>query len=244
MLEIVMRLARTLASFERLRILSQLALCQEKSPSRLGAELHMSLSSLSGHLAKLSAAGLITRRRSGRWSYCQALSPYRPAALSGMAAAWLRSALSSPKRTLGECGGERLDGLSAQQAERRVHEIVFEAATAFTDLRRLQILRHLASTGETTIAAMCRELGMSRWAAHRQTKKLMRRGYLCVAAGAGRRRGSATAARESRRRGGDSSRSSGEDPVCRLARRPKTPIHAQLYGIIQLAGLRKEAHSP
>jgi len=205
--EIIIRLARTVASFERLRILSRLAVAGERSPTHLGRELRMPLNSLSGHLAKLATAGLMKRRRSGGWSYCVADSPYSPATLSGMTTAWLRKALSTPKRTLGDCADEEVRRLSAAEAQTRVHQLVFEAATAFTDLRRIQILRHLAVGGEVTAEALSKELSMSEWAVSRHTNKLMRRGYLSL-------------------------RSAGRPALYRLAAQFKTPIHAGLFEII------------
>ena len=206
--EIVIRLARCLASFERLRILSRLAVAGEKAPSRLGRELHMSANSLSAHLAKLAAVGLVKRRHSGRWSYCIADSPYGPSTLSGMTLAWLRTALSKPKAALDGCEPEEARRLSAEEAQCRVHELIFEAATAFTDLRRLQILRHLAAAGEAAAETLCKELSMSGWAVRRHTHKLLRRAYL-------------------------STRSAGRLPFYRLAAKFKTPIHARLFEIIR-----------
>jgi len=46
--EIVMQLARPLVSFERLQVLSRLAVAGERSPTYLGRELQMSLASLPG----------------------------------------------------------------------------------------------------------------------------------------------------------------------------------------------------
>jgi DNA-binding transcriptional ArsR family regulator len=244
--EIVMRLARALASFERLQILSRLAAAGERSPTRLGRELQMSLNSLSGHLAKLATAGLMKRRRSGRWSYCVAESPYSPSTLSGMTVAWLRKMLSAPKRTLQDCGDEEVHRLSAEEAQTRVHKLVFEAATAFTDLRRLQILRRLGAGREATAEALSKELSMSERAARRHTNKLVRRRYLSTASPRDLRTPSATVAgrcaglRRARRarmprlcRRNPSLRSAGRPALYRLAPKFKTLIHAGLFEIVR-----------
>jgi DNA-binding transcriptional ArsR family regulator len=206
--EIVIRWARTLACFQRLRILSRLAVAGETSPTQLGRELRKPLSALSGHLARLATAGLMRRRRSGRWSYCVADSPYGPATLSGMTASWLRKVLSRPKGTLGDCTDEDVHGLSAGEAETRVHKLVFEAATAFTDLRRLRILHRLGAGGGMSAEALGEELRMSEWAVRRHTDKLMRRGYLSV-------------------------HSAGRRALYRLAKKFKTPIHGGLFEIVR-----------
>ena len=213
--EIVIRWARTLASFQRLQILSRLTVAQEMSPTHLGRELQMPLNSLSGHLSRLATAGLMKRRRSGGRSYCLAGSPYGPATLSGMTVAWLRRVLSRPKLTLAGCADEEVRRLSAEEARTRVHKLVFEAATAFTDLRRLQILRRLGAGREVTAEALGKELSMSEWAVRRHTDKLMRRGYLSL-------------------------RSADRSPVYRLAAKFKTPIHAGLFEIVRSVWARSK----
>jgi len=206
--EIVVRLARALASPERLRILSRLAAAGEISPTQLGREIHMRLNALSGHLAKLAHVGLVKRRRSGGRSYCVADSPYSLSTLSGMAHAWLRKLLSDPRRVPGSRGPHEGRRLSAEEAQTRVHQLVFESATAFTDLRRLQILRHLAGGREAAAEALCKDLSMSVAAVSRQTQKLIRRGYL-------------------------SARRDGLRAFYRLSPKFKTPVHARLFGIVR-----------
>ena len=212
--EIVVRLARALASVPRLRILSRLAVAGEISPTQLARELHMRLNALSAHLAKLASVGLVKRRRSGGRSYCVADSPYSPSTLSGRAQAWLRKVLSNPTRALGAGASQEGRRLSAAEAQTRVHPVVFEAATAFTDLRRLQILRHLAGGREATVEALCKDLSMSVAAVSRQTKKLIRRGYLSV-------------------------RWAGQRAFYRWAPRFKTPVHARLFEIVRSTWTKK-----
>jgi DNA-binding transcriptional ArsR family regulator len=54
---------------------------------------------------------------------------------------------------------------------------VFEAATAFTSVRRVQILRHLCGGGADS-ESLRQTLHMSRTAAARHLEKLMGRGYV------------------------------------------------------------------
>jgi ArsR family transcriptional regulator len=179
MYELIVRLARTVANEERLRILAHLMVHGETAPSELARGLRLSPNALSAHLARLVSVGLITRRRSGRWHYCSAASPYRPAALSTMALAWLRGSLAEP--TSSTEGGSRHAALtSSVGVGRDSRRLVFEAATAFTDLRRLQIMRRLKEQGSASGPALGEELRISPLAIRRHLDKLRRRGYVGV----------------------------------------------------------------
>lgn len=206
--EIIVRLARTLACRERLRILSCLVAHGELPPTTLNRKLGLSPTALSGHLAKLVAVGLIKRRRSGGWSYCVAESPYGESTLSGMTLAWLRQVLAQPERTLQDCGVHEFRNASVKQMQKLVHDLIFDAATAFTDLRRLQLLHFLQPMVTAPAITLVTTLQMSAWAVDRQTSKLMRRGYLSAAMTQG-------------------------GMAYRLAGRFKTPLHARLYEIVR-----------
>lgn len=202
--EIVVRIARTIACTTRLRILSYLARADEVAPARLADELGVPAAVICIHLRRLSSAGLILRRRSGVWHYCAAGSPYSKEALSGRIAAWLSDVLKKPARTIKTCGAVQLSESHGQDAEAQLHEVIFEAATAFTNVRRLQILRRLASGDAVAVQALSQELSMSESALSRHTTKLMRRGYL-------------------------STDQTGRFLAYRLARRFKSRIHADLF---------------
>ena len=88
-----------------------------------------------------------------------------------------------------------------------VYAVIFEAATAFTDLRRLQILRQLARRGPCTVRSLIDDLSMSEDAVSRHASKLQRRGYV-VAQRSGRR------------------------VTYQLARDAKSPVHAKLFEIV------------
>ena len=210
--ELIVRVARAVASLPRLRIVSALAAVKEKAPSALADELGMAPNVMSAHLRILESAGLLQRRRSGRWSYCLAKSPYGDQTLSGGVAVWLRSVLRSPGRvlehpTVRELWDVRRGEGDAVDLGDFVAELVFEAATAFTNVRRLQILRRLTEEGQAGAAALTEELHMSEQAVGRHMAKLVRRGYVV----AGR---------------------DGRMLVHRLADRPKSPIHRELARIV------------
>jgi len=213
MSEIIVRIARAIACLPRLRILSCLAGADEVTPTDLAQELGMSRDLVAAHLRRLSAAALIQRRRSGVRSYCIASSPYDENTISGRAAAWLRQVLSDPVGAIQNSGVEQVRNYRRADAQSQLHGLIFDAATAFTDVRRLQILHRLMRGRTATVEILIRELSMSRPAATRQTTKLIRRGY--VEAGRARR-----------------------NLVYRLSRDYKTPIHADLFDIMrrQLAG--------
>ena len=101
--EIIGRLVRTLACKARFRLLACLVNEGEKAPTHLARKMRITSSALSAHLAKLTTAGLIQRRRSGAWSYCIASSPYGRSTLSGKTACWIRNVFSSADKARKDC---------------------------------------------------------------------------------------------------------------------------------------------
>jgi len=148
------------------------------------------------------------RRRSGRWCYCRAESPYSDQALSGRIAGWLRELMAGPRRKTQNYAVEQLRNSSPSTGQAQLRRVIFEAATAFTSVRRLQILRRLAEAGPVDAATLSRELHMSSAAVSRNTAKLIRRGY-------------AAASR------------AGRFLAYRLAAELKTPVHAVLFEILR-----------
>lgn len=206
--EIIVRVARTVACSSRLRIMSCLLSKKQATPTEMARDLGMAVDMVSTHLRRLSAVGLVRTRRSGAKCFCVFQSTYSSATLSGRVCAWLRDALTDPKATLKNCGVGQLCNFSDRDATLETHRLLFEAATAFTDLRRLQILRLLADRSSATVQEMTSILRMSDYAACRQTRKLVRRGYL-------------EAQRE------------GRIIAYRLSRQFKTPVHARLLAIVR-----------
>ncbi len=78
----------------------------------------------------------------------------------------------------GRSTGRTLKGARTAEIDTEVHETVFEAATAFTNVRRIQILRLLTSRESVTVRMLTEELRMSEPAVGRHMDKLMRRGYV------------------------------------------------------------------
>jgi len=206
--EIIVRVARALANRRRLQILSHLARLGEKTPSDLTQQLDVPINVLSGHLTKLATAGLIQRRRSGAHCYCAAKSPYSTQVLSGKMALSIRRILRAPADVLSDCGVREVRSLSPQEIDRRLFDVIFEAATAFTDLRRLQILRWLTVHERATADEFRDELKMSEFAVSRHISKLKRRGYVFADV-------------------------SGRRHEYRLASKFKTPVHGQMWRIVR-----------
>jgi DNA-binding MarR family transcriptional regulator len=205
--EIIVRVARTLACRERLRLLACLVSEGEKTPTDLAGKMRLTPSALSAHLTKLTTAGLIQRRRSGAWSWCIASSPYGHSTLSGKTAGWIGQLFSYAEKAKKDCGLHEVRNCPSAAEAAKLHDLIFESATAFTDLRRLQILRRLVRAGAASGPGLCRDLKMSPFALRRHCDKLLRRGYLIHL--------------------------DGPEPIYRLADTFKTPIHAQLWQIVR-----------
>src|SRR5437867_2395645 len=106
--EIIVSVCRTVACETRLKILAVLAREVEITPTALAERLRMTLTKISSHLRRLTAAGLIQRRRSGGWCHCVAQSPYAPTTFSGSVSRWLFALLRDPTRSLKNCGVAQL----------------------------------------------------------------------------------------------------------------------------------------
>jgi len=204
---IIVHVTRVVACFPRLRILSALAPAGEITPSDLARQLDTGIDSVCVHLKHLSSAGLIQRRHSGIWCYGVASSPYADQTFSGKVARWLYSILKDPVQTLNDFEVDQLRNLSATQAQTQLHAFVFEAATAFGNLRRLKILRYLAAHGPATADDLSKKLSMSLPAVWRHVDKLTRRGYV-----------------EAESVGGSSR--------YRLTSKAKTPVHQKLLEFV------------
>ena len=147
-------------------------------PSQLARDLHVGRDLVCAHVARLTAVGLITRRRSGSRCYCLLESPYSVHALSGQLSAWLREVLAPSASEAPTAGQTELRGVRVPADNPDTRRTVFEVATTFANLRRLNILRYLAGGRTSDAQTIMRELSMSRPAATRQLAKLIRRGYL------------------------------------------------------------------
>lgn len=205
--ELVVRILRTVACRTRLRILSRLATGQEATPTQLAHALRLRPDLVCAHLARLDSAGLVQRRRSGARCYYIARSPYSQHALSGQVTAWLQDALRANAPGAPVVPRSQHNAVDTPATPRDMGGAIFDAATAFTNTRRLQILRRLAGGAEVDAPTLSKELRMSDAAVSRHIDKLMRRGYVRVA----------------RRK---------HRLVCRLGTEAKTSFHGRLLEIV------------
>ena len=211
--ELIVRVLRTIACATRLRILARLMRADEATPSRLARDLRLRPDVLSLHLARLTSAGLIQRRRSGARHYCSARSPYDDTTLSGQVVEWLHYALATGSQ-------DPPTGASPHAyASRRsldAHRAVFDAATAFTHPRRIQILRRLSRGKPPHVITLMQELRMSSAAVSRHTDKLIRRGYVRALPPA-------------------------RGLTYELVRKGKTPLHGRLLAIVAAHWAERDA---
>jgi DNA-binding transcriptional ArsR family regulator len=208
--EIVVRLARAIACLARLQLLSLLVRQGELPPTRLAKELRLPLNVVSQHLRMLSSAGLLCRRKSGTWCYYRADSPYDATAISGRLVRWLGDLFKDGIKARLEHSGVHEVRNVAGTADGDLHQQIYEAATAFTDLRRVQLLRQLDRQKSVSAPDLITSLCLSPQALGRHMGKLMRRGYV----------------RAERR---------GHMLVYALATTAQTPVHRRLFDLMKTA---------
>ena len=169
MLETVATCCRGLACEARLVLLYHLAAVRELRASELAERACVPRDHASQHFRRLVAADLLHPRRSGR--------SIAPGVL-------VRKAFLEPQWATQ--GWERVKTVHlSPRAARvlpepalRVADVVFDAATAFAHVRRLQILRFLDQCGARHAIALGESLHMSPQACWRHLDKLRRRGYV------------------------------------------------------------------
>ena len=205
--ELIVRVVRALACLTRLQILSHLAHEKEVPPTVLARQLRLGVDTVCVHLRRLTDAGLIVRRRSGALCYAVGRSPYRDDVLSGKISRWLRGLLADPLGTAKDCGLEQVRNLPSADLPAHIHLFLPNALTAFTNVRRVQILRHLASVKEAAAETLMKEMRMSDAAVSRHMSNLVRRGYV-------------RAKRQGHRR------------VYALERDAKSSLHRRLYALL------------
>ncbi|MBC8875252.1 MAG: transcriptional regulator [Planctomycetes bacterium] len=217
--EIIVRVARVLASYPRLRILEYLAQHGETQPTALAEKLHVPLNTISAHLRALTTAGLIQGRKSGPNCHYRLDSPYAGNTLSGKMSRWLLKVLGGPELREDHRGLPEVRDDPPPELRPQLHEAIFEIATAFTDLRRLQILRHLQTQGPATPNELASELSMSKDAVSRHTIKLRRRGLIAP-------------------RGRD-----GRSATYALCSDLKSPIHERMWEIVQATWVERSSRT-
>jgi len=188
MLETIAATCRTVACPARLTMLYHLCLEAELPATEIARRSGMLLSVASTHLTRLTTWGFVQRRRSAAWVQFAFAAPeqrresFDPGPLVRRAMAepdW--AARGWPHGELLHVGEEAHGDIP--QAVVRAFDIVYDAATAFGNVRRLQIVRLLSQAGATSIQAIRQTLSMSRSACSRHVDKLLRRGYVIGAGG-------------------------------------------------------------
>jgi DNA-binding MarR family transcriptional regulator len=175
--ELIVQVCRCIASYPRLRILTIIARRSELPPSELARELKIPFPQVCNDLRRLAAVGLIQRRHSGSRCYCQAKSPYKDTTLSGKVSRWLFSILKQEATSLHPAGSLRKRNAPVK-GEPLLYQDIFKSATVFTNLRRVQILRYVATHPSNNVETLTQNLSMSPSALSRHCAKLMRRGVL------------------------------------------------------------------
>ena len=215
MLELIAAVCRAIASDAKLLLLYQMARQGELNAAELASRTHLAPDGVSHHTQRLSAVGLVERRRSGAHVFCRLATTTRGELGVEVAALVQRACRDSRWATSGwgeEGTVHLLPETVAQvgQAAALPFDVIFDAATAFGNVRRLQLIRLILRSGPCSEDRIVTELRMSPAACRRHTDKLSRRGVLS-------RRGSKSWV---------------------LSRSRRTPFHAALMSLV-VARLRE-----
>jgi len=181
MLELITATCRALACDAKLAVLYQLRTGEELAATEIAVRVGVPLDHLGHHLARLAMVGLVSRRRSGR-KVLYGLADGASARFNAVSP--LRHALAEPQWATKRWREKSILHLSSPLVTRlsrvtqRAMDVVFDAATAFGNVRRLQLLRVLFEGGQCDPAAAVSELRMSPLAFARHIEKLESRGYV------------------------------------------------------------------
>ena len=183
MLESIAARSRALACEPKLVILHHLTSEGELGAGEMALRVGIHPGLASKHLAGLDEVGLVQRRRSGARVYYRVVGrDDAPGSTSTAQLVW--RAFSGPEwattgwrvQDFAHLSEVTIGKLPPQVA--RAADVVFDAATAFGNVRRLQVLRLLNDRGRCDAATMIAELHMSPPAQARHMDKLLRRGYV------------------------------------------------------------------
>jgi len=166
----------------KLTVLYQLSRVRELPATELARRVMVAPDWLSNHLTRLTSVGLVRRRRSGAYIFYRLAgddegSGFAPASL-------VRRALLNARWATRGWDEKEVVHLSARtmatvgRSVLRVFDVIFDAATAFGNVRRLQILRLLMQRGACSASSVVHELKISPAACCRHLDKLVRRGYV------------------------------------------------------------------
>ncbi len=183
MLETIAGVCRALACDVKLRVLYHVSLRKELTVKELAAALHIEKTWISHHLARLASVGLLDRRRSGAHVYYR-LGSEATGQPGFVPTELLRRAFVGPGWATRGWPEERAVHLlpatvaAMGKLPARVADVAFDAATAFGNVRRLQIVRRLVEKGACEESRFVTDLSMSPQACSRHIDKLKRRGYV------------------------------------------------------------------
>jgi DNA-binding MarR family transcriptional regulator len=177
-MDLIIAACRALAYQPRLRLLRAIQEQPGITVSNLAAQTGLPMAAVSVHLKLLSSLQLIQRMPSGRHVKCS-VAPRGSTkngflcGLQALMADWLAS--GSLNRTL-----SKVCDCAPQGALRwdTIFDAIRKLVTTFTHLRRLLILRWLATHGAGSPEQLRSGIGMSADAARRQLDKLQRRGII------------------------------------------------------------------
>jgi DNA-binding transcriptional ArsR family regulator len=182
-LEAIAATCRCLACDVRLRIIHSLCHEEELAATTLAQRVGVSVELGAHHLRRLMSCSLIQPRRSGRHVYYTLLPTAAPPdrfAPVGL----LRRAFRDLRWTTEGWDAKELVHLAPPRAPLpgddllRAMDVVFDAATAFAQVRRLQLVRFLTQQPKPTLESLTQPLSMSPQACWRHLDKLFRRGYV------------------------------------------------------------------
>jgi len=181
--ETIAATCRAVASDARLLILRVLSQEGELASKEIGERVGLKPDRASRHLGRLMTAALLRPRRAGAYVYYH-LSQGPAQQLGPAVARLVRRACREPRWALRGWRERGVLHLASETADRlppdaaRALDVVFDAATAFGNVRRVLLLRLLLRRGPCDEEAIRGELRMSAWAYARQLDKLCRRGYV------------------------------------------------------------------
>jgi len=187
MLETITTVCRAIASDARLLILHELASEQELEAVEIARRTGLTPDDVCHHTQRLRAAALVGHRRSGPRVFCRLTAATRDE-WGPRAAVLVRRACRDPEWATSGWGEDQLVHLLPDTARRvglaaaRAFDVMFDAATAFGNVRRLQLVSLLLEAGPCGEEHIVQELSMSRAACWRHADKLLRRGVLRHAA--------------------------------------------------------------
>jgi len=183
MLETIAGVCRAVASDAKLLVLYYLVCHEELAGSELASRTRLTADGVSHHAQRLVGVGLVERRRSGARVFYR-LAPCERPTFAARVVRLVRHACRDARWATARWDEEEivhLQSMTVDQLGRAVAtalDVVFDAATAFCSVRRLQLLRLLVAEGPCSEERISGALKMSLQACERHTDKLSRRGVI------------------------------------------------------------------